>query len=146
MTERPPSPPSPDLPSGIESNATGSESESESGSGSESESEPDTDDETASDGPRARPDHDSDSDSESASASAPDPIVLTTPQLATAIESWLGHSPDDDLLESLLLALDRRDLLECEGLTRDGEYRWNLTDTPEQIGDAIAEVVIDVLR
>ncbi|SFB96649.1 hypothetical protein SAMN05444422_103272 [Halobiforma haloterrestris] len=103
MTERPPSPPSPDLqsPTPIES--------------------------------------------DDAEASPADPIVVTTTQLATTLEEWLGHPPDEDLLETLLLELDRRDFLECAGVTRDGDYRWNVTETPERVGDAIAEVVVSAL-
>lgn len=106
MTERPPSPPSPDL----------------------------------------QPSSAIDSDDTATTGDPSDaPIVVTTPQLAATLEEWLGHPPDEDLLETLLLELDRRDLLECTGVTREGDYRWNVAGTPERLGDAIAEAVVAAL-
>ncbi|APW99158.1 hypothetical protein CHINAEXTREME_15890 [Halobiforma lacisalsi AJ5] len=85
-------------------------------------------------------------ESDDADASSAGPIVVTTTQLATTLQEWLGNPPDEDLLETLLLELDRRDFLECVGVTRDGDYRWNVTGTPERVGDAIAEAVVSALR
>ncbi|SDR42529.1 hypothetical protein [Natronobacterium texcoconense] len=75
-----------------------------------------------------------------------DRVVVTTAQLATQLEEWTDYRPDEQLLENVLLELDRRDYLEWETITRNGDYCWDLTDTPERLGKAIAAVVTALLQ
>lgn len=62
----------------------------------------------------------------------------------TALED-VGLSVDEATLESLLLAADRRDVLEWVTLTRSGEYVWDLTDAPDRLADAIASALLEWL-
>ncbi|MDS0474069.1 hypothetical protein [Natrinema sp. 1APR25-10V2] len=73
-------------------------------------------------------------------------IVATTAQLTDAIEDALGCRLDDSVFEDLLLELDRRDYVDWVTITRRGDYVWDLSDSPDRIGEAIAEAVVDRLE
>ncbi|MXV63023.1 hypothetical protein GS429_13285 [Natronorubrum sp. JWXQ-INN-674] len=70
-------------------------------------------------------------------------VLATTPQLTARIEDALGCSLDDDTLEELLLELDRGEYVDWVTVTRDGTYVWDLTDSPDRIGDAIATAAVE---
>ncbi|QSW99963.1 hypothetical protein [Haloterrigena alkaliphila] len=71
-----------------------------------------------------------------------DRVVATTTQLSAQVEDSLGLELNADALESLLLELDRGDYVEWVTVTRDGEYVWDLTDSPDRIADAVAAAVM----
>lgn len=73
-------------------------------------------------------------------------IVATTPQLVDAIESSLDCQIDDDVLEEILVELDRVDCVEWLTVTQSGTVVWDLTETPDRLADAIATVVADRVR
>ncbi len=74
-----------------------------------------------------------------------DRIVATTPQLVDAIEAAVGCRLDDGAVESLLVELDRQHVVEWVTVTRSGAIVWDLTNTPDRVGDAIATAVTDRL-
>lgn len=78
-----------------------------------------------------------------ATATAEDRIVATTPQLTARIEDAVGCRLDESVLEELLLELDRGEYVEWVTMTRDGEYVWDLTESPDRIADAVATVVVE---
>lgn len=73
-------------------------------------------------------------------------VLATTPQLTDSIEDWLGYRLDETVLEDLLLELDRREYVEWVTVTQRGTYVWDLTESPDRIGDAVAEAVVDRLQ
>ncbi|WP_440763779.1 hypothetical protein [Natronorubrum sp. DTA7] len=77
-----------------------------------------------------------------ATATDEDRIVATTPQLTARIEDAVGCRLDNSVLEELLLELDRGEYVEWVTMTRNGEYVWDLTDSPDRIADAVATVVV----
>lgn len=80
----------------------------------------------------------------SASPTAGDDRVLaTTDQLAARVEDALGLRLDTDVLEDLLLELDRAAYVEWVTVTRGGDYVWDLTDSPERIAEAVGAVVAE---
>ncbi|ELY89686.1 hypothetical protein [Natrinema altunense] len=72
-------------------------------------------------------------------------IVATTGQLAAAIEDALGCRPDDAVLESLLLELDRHGYVDWVTVTRTGAHVWDCSESADRIGAAIATAVADRL-
>ncbi|MDQ2050677.1 hypothetical protein RBH26_09270 [Natronolimnohabitans sp. A-GB9] len=70
---------------------------------------------------------------------------MTTSQLVGHIEKTLDCRLDEDILEALLLELDRGDYVEWVTVTRDGEYVWDLTESPDRIADAVAEAAVERL-
>ncbi|SDJ40697.1 hypothetical protein [Natronorubrum texcoconense] len=78
-----------------------------------------------------------------ATATDEDRIVATTPQLTARIEDAVGCRLDESVLEELLLELDRGEYVEWVTMTRNGEYVWDLTDSPDRIADAVATVVVE---
>ncbi|MCU4975218.1 hypothetical protein OB955_21180 [Halobacteria archaeon AArc-m2/3/4] len=72
-----------------------------------------------------------------------DRLHLTTQQLATRLEGTLGTEFDEETLEEYLLELDRDDYVEWVSVTRTGDYVWDVTESPDRIADAVAEVVVD---
>lgn len=77
------------------------------------------------------------------SADEHDRLHLTTRQLATRLEETLGCQFDEESLEEILVELDRDDYVEWVSVTRTGDYVWDVTESPDRIADAVAEVVID---
>lgn len=75
-------------------------------------------------------------------SSPQDRAVLTTPQLADRLEEQIGYRLDEMALERVLIELDRHGYVEWEGVTRVGDYVWNLSESSERIADAVAEIVI----
>lgn len=72
-----------------------------------------------------------------------DRVVATTPQLTARIEDAVGCRLDESVLEELLLELDRSEYVEWVTMTRNGEYVWDLTDSPDLIADAVATAVVE---
>lgn len=72
-----------------------------------------------------------------------DRVLATTAQLAARIEDALGCRLEDSVLDDLLLELDRGDYVEWVTVTREGEYVWDLTDSPDRIAEAVAAAVVD---
>lgn len=75
------------------------------------------------------------------SGTGDDRVLATTGQLAARIETALDCRLDETSLETLLLELDRGDYVEWVTVTRDGEYVWDLTDSPDRIAEAVATAV-----
>lgn len=73
-------------------------------------------------------------------------VLATTSQLAARVEGALDCRLDEDVLEDLLLELDRGDYVEWVTVTRDGEYVWDLSDVPERIGEVVAAAVMKRLE
>lgn len=71
-----------------------------------------------------------------------DRVVATTTQLSRRLEDALDCSLDDDVLEEFLLELERGEYVEWVTVTRDGDYVWDLTESPDRIGDAVATAVM----
>ncbi|QFU81517.1 hypothetical protein [Natronorubrum aibiense] len=69
--------------------------------------------------------------------------LATTAQLAASIEATTGYRLDEATLEAILLEFDRGDYVEWTTVTRDGEYVWDLTETPDRIGDAVATAILE---
>ena len=74
---------------------------------------------------------------------ADDRVIATTSQLAARIEDAVGVRLDADVLEELLLELDRDEYVDWVTVTRDGEYCWDLTEAPDRIAEAVAAAVAD---
>ncbi len=70
-------------------------------------------------------------------------IIVTTSQLATATEDALDLSLDPEIFEELLLDLERRGYIEWIDITQNGEYIWDLTESPEKLADAVAAAVMN---
>ena len=102
MTDRPPSPTTPTVPSAIHSTAV----------------------DTADD----------------------EPVLITTTQLVRSIEDHLDLGIQASTAETVLLELDRREYVEWVSITRNGDYVWNVADTPERIGVAIASIIVEQLH
>lgn len=75
-----------------------------------------------------------------------DAIVATTPQLADSIEDALGCRLNESIFEDLLLELDRREYVDWITVTQSGDYVWDLSDSPDRIGEAIADIVVSRLE
>ncbi|WP_312908607.1 hypothetical protein [Natronosalvus caseinilyticus] len=74
-------------------------------------------------------------------SSLEDRAVLTTPQLADRLEDRIGYRLDETALERVLIELDRRGYIEWEGVTRVGDYVWDLSESPGHIADAVAKTL-----
>lgn len=72
-----------------------------------------------------------------------DRIVATTTQLADRLEESFGLRLDETTLESILVELDRGEYVDWVTVTRDGDYVWDLTESPDRIADAVATAVVD---
>ncbi|WP_049890161.1 hypothetical protein [Natronorubrum sulfidifaciens] len=72
-----------------------------------------------------------------------DRVLATTSQLAARIEATVDCQLDEATLEAVLLELDRGGYVDWTTVTRDGEYRWDLTESPERIGAAVAAAVVE---
>ncbi|ELY52484.1 hypothetical protein [Natronolimnohabitans innermongolicus] len=72
-------------------------------------------------------------------------VLATTSQLARRVETLLDCRLDERVFEELLLELDRGDYVEWVTVTRNGEYVWDLTDSPDRIAETVADVVVDRL-
>lgn len=75
-----------------------------------------------------------------------DRVVVTTEQLATALENSLCCRIDESSLDDLLLDLDRAGYVDWVAMRPSGVYVWDLTDTPERLGDAIASALLERVR
>ncbi|WP_222919480.1 hypothetical protein [Natrinema sp. SYSU A 869] len=73
-------------------------------------------------------------------------IVATTSQLAESIEDSLGYRLNVPVFENLLLELDRHGYVDWVTVTRTGDYVWDLSESPNRIGEAIATAVVDRLE
>lgn len=81
-----------------------------------------------------------------ATGDADEPILVTTTQLAESFENWIGYRPDEQLLENVLLELDRREYVEWAAIHPAGDHVWDLSESPERIAAAAAELVADSLE
>ncbi|WP_254768691.1 hypothetical protein [Salinilacihabitans rarus] len=81
-----------------------------------------------------------------APADGDDRVVATTAQLAAVLDRSLDLRVDEATLADLLLELDRRGYVEWASVTHTGEYVWDLTDSPDRIADAVADVAVERLR
>lgn len=81
-----------------------------------------------------------------APADGDDRVVATTAQLAAALDRSVGLRVDEAALADLLLELDRRGYVEWASVTRTGEHVWDLTDSPDRIADAVADVAVERVR
>ena len=77
------------------------------------------------------------------STAGDDRLLATTAQLTDAIENALDCRLDETVLESLLLELDRHEYVDWVAVTRSGDHVWDLTESPERLGDVIAAAVVD---
>lgn len=75
-----------------------------------------------------------------------DRVLATTTQLTDSIETALGCRLDEPELEDLLLELDRHDYVDWVAVSRGGDHVWDLSESADRIGDAIAAAVIERLR
>ncbi|MGQ3412335.1 hypothetical protein ACT4ML_08735 [Natrinema sp. LN54] len=75
-----------------------------------------------------------------------DAIVATTPQLADSIEDSLGCRLNESVFEDLLLELDRHEYVDWVTVTQSGDYVWDFSDSPDRIGEAIADAVVSRLE
>ncbi|MFC6767485.1 hypothetical protein [Natrinema soli] len=75
-----------------------------------------------------------------------DRVLATTTQLTDSIETALGCRLDETVLEDLLLELDRHDYVDWVTVSRGGDHVWDLSESPDRIGDAIAAAVIERVR
>ena len=75
-----------------------------------------------------------------------DRVLATTSQLAVRIESTVGYRLDETTLEDVLLELDRGDYVEWATVTRDGEYCWDLTETPDRVAETVAAALVERLH
>ena len=73
-------------------------------------------------------------------------IVVTTAQLSSSLHTSVGYRIDESTLDDLLFELDREGYVEWVSISRSGDHVWDLTDSPEKLGDAIANILIDHLR
>ncbi|WP_226481722.1 hypothetical protein [Natrinema amylolyticum] len=73
-------------------------------------------------------------------------LVATTPQLAESIEGALDCRLDESVFEDLLVELDRRGYVDWVTVTQRGDYVWDLSDSPDRIGEAVAAAVVDRLE
>lgn len=71
-----------------------------------------------------------------------DRVVATTAQLSESIEDAVGCRLDDATLETLLLELDRHEFVDWVTVTRRGDYVWDLSETPDRLGEAIADALV----
>ena len=74
------------------------------------------------------------------------PVLITTTQLVRSLEDHLGLGIDVSTTETVLLELDRREYVEWVTITRNGDYVWDLSSTPERIGVAVASVLVEQVR
>ena len=84
--------------------------------------------------------------SPSTDAESADRVQLTTPQLTATLESVFDTTVDESTLETFLFELDRRGYVEWVTLTRHGAYVWDVSETPDAVGDAVATAVISGLE
>lgn len=75
-----------------------------------------------------------------------DRVLATTAQLTDSIETALGCRLDEPELEDLLLELDRRDYVNWVTISRGGDHVWDLSESPDRIGEAIAAAAVDRIR
>lgn len=73
-------------------------------------------------------------------------IVVTTAQLSSSLHKSFGCQIDDSTLDELLLELDRKGFVEWVTISPSGDHVWDLTDSPEKLGEAIANILIAHLR
>ncbi|AGB32523.1 hypothetical protein C488_12698 [Natrinema pellirubrum DSM 15624] len=71
-----------------------------------------------------------------------DRVVATTAQLSESIADALGCRLADATLETLLLELDRHGFVDWVTVTRTGDYVWDLSETPDRLGDAVADALV----
>ena len=74
-----------------------------------------------------------------------DSILVTTEQLIEILERYLGDAVDESTLETILLELDRGGYVEWVTVTQSNGYIWDLSESPEKIGDAIADAAVACL-
>lgn len=79
--------------------------------------------------------------SPTATPASHDRITVTTTQFAATIADAADVSLAPATLETLLLEFDRRDYVEWVTVTRDGEYVWDLTESPDRIAEVVAAAV-----
>ncbi|THE62777.1 hypothetical protein D8Y22_22190 [Salinadaptatus halalkaliphilus] len=72
--------------------------------------------------------------------------LATTTQLATTLEDQFDVAVDEATLEALLLELDRRGLVEWEGVSPTGAYVWNCSESADRLADAVATSVVTLLE
>ena len=70
-------------------------------------------------------------------------MLATTTHLTTAIENALGDAPTDAALEDALVELDRCHVVDWVAVTRDGDYVWDLSQTPDRVAEAVATALVD---
>ena len=78
-------------------------------------------------------------------ASKDDRIIVTTSHIVQYTEQSLGVSLNESALDDILLELDRSGYVTWVGVTRSGDYAWDLSESPERLGDAVAEAVVSRL-
>ncbi len=71
-----------------------------------------------------------------------DRVVATTAQLFESIEDAVGCRLDDATLETLLLELDRHEFVGWVTVTRRGDYVCDLSETPDRLGEAMADALV----
>ncbi|OLZ41418.1 hypothetical protein A6E15_10635 [Natrinema saccharevitans] len=69
-------------------------------------------------------------------------VVATTTQLSDSIDDAVGCRLDAAALETPLLELDRHEFVDWVTVTRRGDYVWDLSETPDRLGDAIADALV----
>ncbi|RQG88813.1 hypothetical protein EA462_10435 [Natrarchaeobius halalkaliphilus] len=67
--------------------------------------------------------------------------IVTTAQLAASLENAVGYRIEEGRLDELLLELERQNYVEWAGISRTGDYVWDLTDAPDRIAAAVATAV-----
>ncbi|MCL9814671.1 hypothetical protein [Natranaeroarchaeum aerophilus] len=72
-------------------------------------------------------------------------VLVTTQQLVDILERYLGDGLDESTLETILLELDRGGYVEWVTVTQSNGYIWDLSESPEKIGEAIADAAVACL-
>ncbi|PGF14900.1 hypothetical protein CP556_01350 [Natrinema sp. CBA1119] len=75
-----------------------------------------------------------------------DRVLATTTQLTDSIETALGCRLDETVLKDLLLELDRHDYVDWVTVSRGGDHVWDLSESADRIGDAIAAAITEQVR
>ena len=83
--------------------------------------------------------------STTADTAGDEPVLITTTQLVRSLEEHLGLGIGVSTTETILLELDRRKYVEWVTITRNGDYVWDVSSTPERIGVAVAAVLVEQL-
>lgn len=81
-----------------------------------------------------------------ANTGSEDRVLATTTQLTGSIEAALGCRLDETVFEALLLELDRHDYVDWVTVSRGGDHVWDLSESTDRIGDAIAAAVVERVR